>query len=76
MGLSTSEKVELATYQLKVVSQTWYVQWRDNRSLRGGLVTWEVFKNDSLDRLFPMEKREAKVVNFINLYQGGMRVLE
>ena len=26
MGLSTSEKVELATYQLKDVAQAWYVQ--------------------------------------------------
>ena len=40
MSLSTSEKAELVTYQLKDVAQTWYVQWKDNRSLRGGLVTW------------------------------------
>ena len=26
MGVSSSEKVELATYQLKDVAQTWYVQ--------------------------------------------------
>ena len=26
MGLTTSEKVELSTYQLKDVAQTWYVQ--------------------------------------------------
>ena len=28
MGLSTSEKDDLATYQLKDVAQTWYVQWQ------------------------------------------------
>ena len=39
MGLSTSEKVELSTYQLKEVAQAWYVQLRDNRPLRGGPVT-------------------------------------
>ena len=42
--LSTSEKAELDTYQLKDVAQNWYVQWKDNRPLRGGPVTWEVFK--------------------------------
>ena len=40
VGLSNSQKSELATYQLKYVAQTWYVQWRDNRPLRGGPVTW------------------------------------
>ena len=39
MGLTTSKKAELATYQLNNVSQTWYVQWRDNMPLRGGHVT-------------------------------------
>ena len=43
-GLSTSEKAELATYQLKDVDQTWYVQWRDNKPFRGGPVTWEIFR--------------------------------
>ena len=39
MGVSSSERAELATYQLKNVAQTWYVKWSDNRPLRGGPVT-------------------------------------
>ncbi|TMX03215.1 hypothetical protein EJD97_017548, partial [Solanum chilense] len=31
MGLTTSEKAELSTYQLKDVAQTWYIQWRDRK---------------------------------------------
>ena len=42
MGVTSSEKAELASYLLKNVAQTWYVHWRDNRSLRGGVVTWEI----------------------------------
>ena len=38
--MTSIEKVELASYQLKDVSQTWYLQWRDNRALRCGPVTW------------------------------------
>ena len=53
MGVSSIEKDELASYQLKDVSQTWYVQWRDNRPLRGGPVTWEIFKKAFLDRFLP-----------------------
>ena len=39
-------------------------------------MTWEIFKKDFLDSLFPREKREAKVQEFINLRQEGMSVLE
>ena len=60
MGLSTNEKAELSTYQLKDVAQAWYVQWRYNRSLRGGMVTLEVFKKAFLDKLLFREKRESK----------------
>ena len=48
MGLSTSEKAGLATYQLKDMDQAWFVQWRDNRPLRDGPLTWEIFKKDFL----------------------------
>ena len=76
MGLSTSEKVKLSTYQLKDVSQTWYAYVRDNRPSRGGPMTWEVFKKAVIDRFFLREKMETKVVESINLRQGYMSVLE
>ena len=76
MGVSSSEKVVLATYRLQDVAQTWYIQWRDNRPLRGGPVTWEIFKAAFLDRFFPREMREKKVAEFINLHQGGKSVHE
>ena len=76
MAFSTSEKVELAIYQLKDVAQAWYVQWRDNRSLRGGRVTWEIFKATFLDQFFPKDRRVEKMVEFINLFQGERTVHE
>ena len=35
-----------------------------------------MFKKDFLDQIFPREKREAKVVEFINLRQEGMNMHE
>ena len=67
---------EIASYQLKDVAQTLYVHLRDNRPLRSGLVTWEVFMAVSLDRLFHREMSEEKVTEFINLRQGGRNVHE
>ena len=39
MGVTSSEKAELSSYQLKDVAKTMYMHWRDNRTLRGGSVT-------------------------------------
>ena len=75
MGLTTSEKAELATYQLKDVAQTWYTEWRDTRSLRGGPMTWEIFKRSFIDRLIPRELKDDKVEELINVRQVGMCVL-
>ena len=75
MGVSSNTRAEIAGYQLKVVAQTWYVQWRDNRSLKAGPISWEVFRRAFLDRFFPRGKRKAKVKDFINLHQGGMSVI-
>ena len=61
--LSTSEKAEFTTYQLKDMAQAWYVEWRDNRPLKGVSMTWEILKMTVLDRFFPRDMREEKVWN-------------
>ena len=75
IGVISNDKAELATYQLKDVTQTWYIQW-NNKALRVGPISWEVFRREFLDRFFLREKREAKMEEFINLLQGGMSVQE
>ena len=54
------------------MAQAWNVKWRVDRSLKGGPVTWEVFKKAFLDRFFPRDMRENKLVEFINLRHAGM----
>ena len=39
-------------------------------------MTWKVFKKAFLDRFFPSDKLEAKLVEYINLRQGGMMFLK
>ncbi|TMW82430.1 hypothetical protein EJD97_005980 [Solanum chilense] len=41
----------------------------DIRAVRAYSITWEVLRRDFVDRFFPMERREAKVEDFINLRQ-------
>ncbi|XP_027772717.1 uncharacterized protein LOC107018809 [Solanum pennellii] len=76
MGATDIEKVELASYQLKDVAQTWCKMWQDSRVLGRVPVTWELFKTTFLERFFPREMREAKLEEFINLKQGSMTVRE
>ena len=41
-----------------------------------GTVDWEVFKVAFLDRLLLLELRQNKMVEFMNLHQGGISVKE
>ena len=50
MVVTCSEKVELASYQLRVVSQIWYTQWKDNRPKESGPIEWEEFKETFLGK--------------------------
>ena len=41
MGVTSWEKVELASYQLRDVSQSWYTQLNDNRPEGLGPIEWQ-----------------------------------
>ena len=76
MGVTSREKAELASYQLKDVAQIWFTQWKANRPVGADPIEWEEFKEAFLGRYFPREMRECKVEEFINLRQGNMSVQE
>ncbi|XP_049385638.1 uncharacterized protein LOC125849627 [Solanum stenotomum] len=76
MGISYREKVELASYQLKEVAQIWYTQCKANSPEEAGAIEWEEFKEAFLGKYFPLYKRECKIEEFINLWQGNMSVEE
>ena len=74
MGVTCREKAELALYKLRDVSKIWYTQWKDNRPEELCPIVWEEFKEDFLGKYFLNEKKEVKVVAFINLKQGNISV--
>ena len=76
MEATDTEKAGLASYQLKDIAQTWCKMWQDSRVLGEVPVSWELFKTNFLERLFPRETREAKVEEFINLKQVSITVRE
>ena len=58
MGVSSEEKDEISTYQLKYVAKIWYEQWKSERLVEAGPIDCEVFKEEFLDMFFPIELRE------------------
>ena len=56
MGVSSSEKAELTNTN----SRMWLKLGMCNGGMRGGSVTWEIFKAAFLDRFFPRDMREKK----------------
>ena len=76
MGVSSKEKVEVAAYQPKDIAQVWYGQWKDERQVIEVLINLGYFMTTFLDRFFPLELREIKMQEFINLRQWGVRVKE
>ncbi|KAK2409540.1 cleavage and polyadenylation specificity factor subunit [Trifolium repens] len=76
MGCTEEQKVVLGSYMLRDDANYW---WK-HASLRfgtGGLaLTWTMFKREFLNRYFPMDVRNRKVIEFMELKQGNMTVVE
>ncbi|XP_049394719.1 uncharacterized protein LOC125859009 [Solanum stenotomum] len=74
MGVTPREKAKLASYQFKDAVQVWFEKLRDERPIGADPIDWGLFKTTFLDRFFPLELREQKLVEFMNLRQRNMSV--
>ncbi|WMV14300.1 hypothetical protein MTR67_007685 [Solanum verrucosum] len=75
-GVTLVEKAKFTACQLKRVAKIWFNQWKETRPIEADPIEWERLKSAFLDRFFPLELREPKVLEFINLSQGNMSVRE
>lgn len=66
MGVTASESPKLDAYQLQDVGHTWFKQWKADRGADAGPVEWKEFATAFLNRFFPLELRETKILEFIN----------
>ncbi|XP_049357207.1 uncharacterized protein LOC125821882 [Solanum verrucosum] len=76
MQVTGNDWVELVSYQLKDVACIWYTQLKDSRGTNATPITWDCFSETFLDRYFPIELREARAQEFMNLRQGNMTIQE
>ena len=71
-----NDQVELPSYKLKEVTNIWYTKLKENRGADAAPVTWDCFRESFLNRSLPIELKEAKALEFMNLRQGNMKVQE
>ena len=76
MQASGNDRVELASYLWKDIAHIRYIEWKENRGANSSLITWDCFSETILDKLLPIELKEAKAQEFMNLMQGNMTVQE
>ncbi|XP_049399933.1 uncharacterized protein LOC125864025 [Solanum stenotomum] len=60
MHVVDAKRVELASYQLKCNTRTWFDQWKKSRADDAPILSWIVFESAFLGSFFPRELREAK----------------
>ncbi|PHT30800.1 Carotenoid 9,10(9',10')-cleavage dioxygenase 1, partial [Capsicum baccatum] len=60
----------------KDVAHTWFKQWKVESVGDAWPIEWEEFATVFLDIFFPLELRESKVLEFINIKKGNMIVIE
>ncbi|XP_070030294.1 uncharacterized protein [Nicotiana sylvestris] len=73
---ATDTEVELATYQLKDVANTWYEIWEESRGEDVAPTTWKEFVDAFLEHFLPIEVLKAKALEFERLRQNDMSVNE
>ena len=67
MHVLDAERVELATYQLKNMSRTWFDHWNENIDEDAPHPCWDWFEDALLVCFFLRELKEEKVWEFPSL---------
>ena len=71
---SNVTKIRVATFQLEGESQVWWDRVKASRNLEA--MTWEEFRELFMGKFFPASARHAKALEFLELKQGAMTILE
>jgi len=76
MQCTEVQKVRFGTHQLSEEADDWWVNLLPSLEQDGVVVTWVVFRREFLRRYFPEDVRGKKEIEFLELKQGNMSVVE
>lgn len=61
--VTSREKVESASYHLKLVAQVWFTQWKDSKPAESCPLEWEDFKEAFSKGTFPVRRGSLRLRN-------------
>jgi len=76
MACLEGKKVAFGTYTLVEEAEYWWENTCQCLEAKGQAVTWEIFKRVFLEKYFPEDVRNKKEMEFLELKQGNMTVVE
>jgi hypothetical protein len=76
MVTSDDQKVRLATYMLAEEAEYWWDGAKRRLEASGEVVSWGKFRSEFLKKYFPKDLRNKKEVEFLQLKQENMSVVE
>jgi len=76
MACLEGQKVAFGTYTLMEEAEYWWENTHQCLDAKGQDVTWDVFKKVFLEKYFPEDVRNKKEMEFLELKQGNMTIVE
>jgi hypothetical protein len=76
MDCTDAQRVRLGTHMLIGEAGDWWDNARQRLEVAGTMITWAIFKGEFLGKYFPEDVRVRKEVEFLELKQGDMTVVE
>ncbi|XP_073064120.1 uncharacterized protein [Primulina eburnea] len=67
-------RIKLVVHQLLDVAKSWWIMTKKALEGRGTIVTWDIFKSEFYQLLFPTSYRKDSGAEFANLKQGNLNV--
>ncbi|XP_058721834.1 uncharacterized protein LOC131593372 [Vicia villosa] len=76
MDCTQAQKVRYGTHMLAVEADDWWLETRQRLEVAGEEITWIVFRREFLRKYYPEDVRGKKEIEFLELKQGNMSVIE
>ena len=76
MDCTPAQKVRYGTHMLAVEADDWWLETCQKLEAAGENVTWAVFRREFLRKYFPEDVCGKKEIEFLELKQGSMSVVE
>jgi len=76
MSYVDANRVTFTTFMLVEEAENWWRFTKQQLEYEGRQITWEIFKQNFLEKYFPEDLRRRKEVEFLNLRQGTMSMGE